>query len=49
LSGTSGWRWCIHPKADSEADKKVAALFHALRNTFFLDAATRGQENHLDI
>ena len=33
----------VYPKTDSEADKKATARFHALHNTFFLDAATNGQ------
>jgi beta-glucosidase len=33
----------VYPKTDREADRKAAARFHALHNTFFLDAATHGQ------
>jgi len=33
----------IYPKTDSEADRKAAARFHGLHNTFFLDAATHGR------
>ncbi len=33
----------VYPKTDREADKKAAERFHALHNTFFLDAATHGE------
>lgn len=33
----------VYPKSGSEADKKAAARFHSLHNTFFLDAALHGE------
>lgn len=33
----------VYPKTNSEADRNAATRFHALHNTFFLDAAMNGQ------